>query len=63
MMQLVTHAGLAQLVERLICNQDVRGSSPLAGTKTLGSQDQGSFHIYLTSGTDSLGNVTLLFTK
>tara|TARA_B100000700_G_C15043176_1_gene856431 strand:- start:3134 stop:3337 length:204 start_codon:yes stop_codon:yes gene_type:complete len=25
-------AGLAQLVEHLICNQGVRGSSPLAGT-------------------------------
>jgi hypothetical protein len=25
-------AGLAQLVEHLICNQGVRGSNPLAGT-------------------------------
>ena len=28
-----TRAGLAQLVEHLICNQDVGGSSPSAGTK------------------------------
>ena len=27
-------AGLAQLVEHLICNQRVEGSSPLAGIKT-----------------------------
>ena len=26
-------AGLAQMVEHLICNQRVRGSSPLTGTK------------------------------
>ena len=25
-------AGIAQLVERLICNQDVAGSNPAAGT-------------------------------
>jgi hypothetical protein len=29
---LQSFAGLAQLVEHLICNQGVRGSSPLAGT-------------------------------
>ena len=28
-------AGLAQLVEHLICNQGVGGSSPLAGTKNI----------------------------
>jgi hypothetical protein len=28
-------AGLAQLVEHLICNQGVRGSSPLAGTNKI----------------------------
>ena len=28
----VTSAGLAQLVEHLICNQRVEGSNPLAGT-------------------------------
>ena len=28
-------AGLAQLVERLICNQDVGGSSPSTGTSSL----------------------------
>ena len=28
----VGYAGLAQLVEHLICNQEVSGSSPLAGT-------------------------------
>ena len=27
-----THAGIAQLVEQLICNQLVEGSSPFAGT-------------------------------
>ena len=32
---LTGHAGLAQLVEHLICNQEVGGSSPSAGTKTL----------------------------
>ena len=29
---LARHAGLAQLVEHLICNQEVGGSSPSAGT-------------------------------
>ena len=29
---LTGHAGLAQLVEHLICNQEVGGSSPSAGT-------------------------------
>src|SRR5689334_7707646 len=29
----LARAGLAQSVEHLICNQGVRGSSPLAGTK------------------------------
>ena len=28
--------GLAQLVERLLCNQDVSGSSPLTSINTLG---------------------------
>ena len=28
----VRHAGLAQLVEHLICSQEVGGSSPSAGT-------------------------------
>ena len=28
----VNKAGIAQLVEHLICNQGVRGSNPLAGT-------------------------------
>ena len=28
-----THAGVAQLVEQLICNQLVGGSSPLASSK------------------------------
>ena len=27
-----SHAGIAQLVEQLICNHQVRGSTPLAGT-------------------------------
>lgn len=31
-----TKAGIAQLVERLTCNQDVVGSNPAAGTKFLG---------------------------
>jgi 23S rRNA (guanosine2251-2'-O)-methyltransferase len=30
-----SQAGLAQLVEHLICNQGVRGSSPLAGTRAV----------------------------
>ena len=29
---LIEYAGLAQLVEHLICNQRVEGSNPLAGT-------------------------------
>ena len=29
-------AGLAQLVEHLICNQGVTGSNPVAGTKRMG---------------------------
>ena len=28
------HAGVAQLAEQLICNQQVVGSSPIAGSKT-----------------------------
>ena len=30
--RIIEYAGLAQLVEHLICNQRVEGSSPLAGT-------------------------------
>ena len=34
------HAGLAQLVEHLICNQGVGGSSPSAGTiKSMGYEN------------------------
>lgn len=32
----IANAGLAQLVERLPCKQDVSGSSPLTGTNTTG---------------------------
>lgn len=32
----IANAGLAQLVERLPCKQDVSGSSPLIGTNTTG---------------------------
>ena len=31
-LQATTFAGIAQLVEHLICNQEVRGSSPCVGT-------------------------------
>src|SRR3954471_10741060 len=31
----IARAGLAQLVEHLICNQGVTGSSPVAGTRPL----------------------------
>ena len=31
-LQATTFAGIAQLVEHLICNQEVRGSNPCVGT-------------------------------
>jgi hypothetical protein len=31
----IGHAGIAQLVEQLICNQQVAGSSPIASSKFL----------------------------
>ena len=34
-------AGLAQLVEHLICNQGVGGSNPSAGTKHVQAEDMG----------------------
>jgi len=36
----VSQAGIAQLVEHLICNQGVGGSSPSAGTNTLEKSSQ-----------------------
>ena len=33
--QATTFAGIAQLVEHLICNQEVRGSSPCVGTNKI----------------------------
>ena len=32
LLQATTFAGIAQLVEHLICNQEVRGSNPCVGT-------------------------------
>ena len=43
-MKRLTHAGIAQLVEQLICNQQVVGSSPIAsssmGRHPSGQRDQ-----------------------
>ena len=39
------NAGLAQLVEHLICNQRVEGSSPLAGTSLSGSSSVVEHHL------------------
>jgi hypothetical protein len=38
-------AGLAQLVEHLICNQGVTGSNPVAGTIFLGTSRPSLFRI------------------
>ena len=43
----VRHAGLAQLVEHLICNQEVGGSSPSAGTNIInGLKELSHWSIY-----------------
>ncbi len=34
-LQATTFAGIAQLVEHLICNQEVRGSNPCVGTNKI----------------------------
>ncbi len=38
-------AGLAQLVEHLICNQRVEGSSPLAGMQNCGNSSAVEHHL------------------
>ncbi len=41
--------GIAQLVERLLCKQDVSGSSPLTSTKTTDRKYVGKERIISTS--------------
>ena len=43
--RIIEYAGLAQLVEHLICNQRVEGSSPLAGTSLSGSSSVVEHHL------------------
>jgi hypothetical protein len=46
---LVSQAGIAQLVEHLICNQGVGGSSPFAGTNKLNTLDNSAVNQFRTS--------------
>ena len=43
------HAGLAQLVEHLICNQGVTGSNPVAGTNIINELDHFNYCDFATS--------------
>ena len=43
--RIIEYAGLAQLVEHLICNQRVEGSSPLAGIQKRGSSSVVEHHL------------------
>ena len=40
------YAGVAQLVEQLICNQPVGGSSPLASSRLSADQSVEGLHLY-----------------
>jgi hypothetical protein len=63
MMATVINAGVAQLVEQLICNHQVRGSSPCAGTKVGGLAQLGERLICIqeVSGSIPLSSTNLIY--